>query len=170
MYLKWIGAALICVSCSGFGMLMAGSYRNAIKGLRSLVAVIDYMECDLGYRLTPLASLCRSAAMACGGTLSGLLQDFAAELDEQISPEPSQCMAATLARNPLLHEQVAQLLRELGNCFGKFDLVGQLKELDAIRQRARGILEQMELNKDTRVRSYQTLGICAGAALAILLI
>ena len=31
-------------------------------------------------------------------------------------------------------------------------------------------LEQMAEGRDTRLRSYQTLGLCAGAALAILLV
>ena len=151
-------------------MLMAVSYRNAIKDLRSLVAVADYMECELNCRLTPLAPLCRGAAMTCGGTLSALLLDFATELEAQIAPEPGQCMAASLGKQPMLSGQAVGLLRDLGSCFGKFDLPGQLKELDGIRQRAKDALSQLEQNKDTRVRSYQTLGICAGAALAILLL
>ena len=42
--------------------------------------------------------------------------------------------------------------------------------VETVRGECRRELEQMNVNKDVRLRSYQTLGFCAGAAVAILLI
>jgi hypothetical protein len=62
------------------------------------------------------------------------------------------------------------VLRELGQSLGRFDLNGQLLGIAAVRNTCRSKLQQFEKNKEVRLRSYQTLGLCAGAALAILFI
>jgi len=47
---------------------------------------------------------------------------------------------------------------------------GQLKGLESVRQECRRQVETLSYNRDARLRSYQTLGLCAGAALAILFV
>ena len=58
----------------------------------------------------------------------------------------------------------------LGTSLGRFDLTGQLNGLEQVRSHCRRELEALAGNRDQRVRGYQTLGICAGAALAILFV
>ena len=53
---------------------------------------------------------------------------------------------------------------------GKFDMSGQLRGLENARNVCRENLELLMYNKDRRLRSYQTLGLCAGAAVAILFV
>ena len=61
-------------------------------------------------------------------------------------------------------------LRLLGQTLGRFDLPGQLKGIKAVQESCRRELARLERNRDARLRSYQTLGLCAGAALVILLV
>ena len=58
----------------------------------------------------------------------------------------------------------------MAQSLGRFDLEGQLKGLNLARNVCRRDLEELSVNRDVRLRSYQTLGLCAGAALAILLV
>jgi hypothetical protein len=51
---------------------------------------------------------------------------------------------------------------------GIFDLPGQLKGLEEAQQVCQRALEQLEKGQAARLRSYQTLALCAGAALTIL--
>ena len=51
---------------------------------------------------------------------------------------------------------------------GQFDLSGQLKGFEAVNKDCLRELTDLENNRTQRTRSYQTLGLCAGAALAIL--
>ena len=53
---------------------------------------------------------------------------------------------------------------------GRFDVKGQIQGLEAVRSYCRGELENMAVNREARLRSYQTLGLCTGAALAILFV
>ena len=61
-------------------------------------------------------------------------------------------------------------LRLLGQTLGNFDLPGQLQGLKSSQDVCRRELARLEHNRDARLRSYQTLGLCAGAALVILFV
>ena len=58
----------------------------------------------------------------------------------------------------------------MGTSLGTFDAEGQIKSLEAVRTEALALKEQQSHNLNERLRSYQTLALCAGAALAILLV
>ena len=49
-------------------------------------------------------------------------------------------------------------------------MAGQLKGIAATRSACRREVDALLENRDLRLRSYKTLGLCAGAALAVLLI
>lgn len=166
--MKWIGAMLILIGCGGFGFTLAASHRKAEDALRCLINALDYMECELQFHLTPLPQLCRQTASQCRGNVRMLFTQLAQELEDQIAPDVKSCMGAALARSGELPSQVRNALLEMGQTLGRFDLQGQLHGLEATRQLCRRELEQLTNNRDTRLRSYQTLGLCAGAALAIL--
>lgn len=168
--MKWFGAAVVFLVCSYFGISYANTYRKEEKNLRNLTAILDFMECELQYRLTPLPDLCRQAAADGNGVVHGVFKMLANELEAQISPSVSSCMNAVIEKTPNLPAVTRKLLASLGQSMGRFDLTGQLKALDAARMECRTELDKLSQNKDVRLRSYQTLGICAGAALVILFI
>ena len=58
----------------------------------------------------------------------------------------------------------------LGKTLGRFDLTGQLSGIESVIQLCRRDLDGLLSNQDVRLRSYRTLGICAGIALVILFI
>ena len=59
MSYKWIGAILIIVSCGVCGFSVAAGKRREERLLSQLMDVLQFMEADLQYRLTPLPELCR---------------------------------------------------------------------------------------------------------------
>ena len=170
MSFKWIGAILVIAGCGGVGFTMAAVYKREEWALRSLLRVLDFMACELQFRLTPLPDLCRQAGKECRGVVGQTLTNLAGELENQISPDAGSCMYAAISRTDNLPEKAKEALRMLGASLGRFDLQGQLQGLEQVRTHCRRELEQLTDNRDQRVRGYQTLGICAGAALAILFI
>lgn len=170
MSFKLIGALCILFGCGGFGFQIAAAQLREENTLRQLIRVLDFMECELQYRLTPLPELCRQAAKECTGSLSSLFTMISRELEEQISPNVATCMAAAISKTEKLPQSTVNALELLGNSMGRFDLNGQLKGLDTVRGECRRHLEALATNKDVRMRSYKTLGLCAGAALVILFI
>ena len=79
-------------------------------------------------------------------------------------------MLAALSQVQGLPKSIYSAFILLGNTLGKFDLEGQISGIDAVRSFCEQELNSLSANKQNRIRSYETLGICAGAALAVLLI
>lgn len=170
MTLKLLGAILVIAGCGGFGFLIAAAHRKEVKTMRQLISALDYMECELQYRLTPLPELCRKAAAVSSGSVKNAFCELAEELDGQISPDVAKCMDSTLLKVKDIPKLAREGLTRLGDSLGHFDVEGQLKGLEAVRNECRYNLEAYSKNQDVRLRSYQTLGLCAGAAMAILFI
>lgn len=170
MEFKWIGAILIILGCGGFGFSMAAAHRREEHDLRQLIAALDYMECELQYRMTPLPDLCHAAGQEIGGQTGTVLLRLSEELNHQVSPDVAACMGSALRNTDRLSGHTLENLKLLGSSLGRFDLKGQLSGLETVRGACRQDLARLSQNRENRLRSYQTLGLCAGAALAILLI
>lgn len=168
--LKMIGIVLVISACGGVGFAIAAVHRREESSLRQLVSILDFMECELQYRLTPLPELCRLCSKEFPQMPGKVFAELATEMEQQISPDVTYCMASVLNRMKDIPPITRKEFALLGRTVGKFDLMGQLKGLEGVRQDCQLNLERLANNRDNRLRSYQTLGLCAGAALAILLI
>lgn len=169
MNAKWIGTAIIIAGCGCFGLKMALSHRRQTRELRQLVSALDLLSLELRYRLTPLPDLCLLAAKHVPGSIGQLFADLHRELQQQICPDADCCMNAAVSKS-CLGPVTKPLLRNLGRTLGRFDLEGQLKGIDSVREETALALDKLTEGQAARLRSYQTLGLCAGAALAILLL
>lgn len=170
MSLKIIGAVLVVAACGGIGISMAAAHRREERGFSWLIKAINFMEWELQFRLTPLPGLCRSAAGEAGGEVGQIFSDLADELDRQVAPDAAACMGAAIRKTPRLSADMKNNLTSLGHCLGRFDLQGQLKGLESVRLACCQQLSALHTNRQQRLRGYQTLGFCAGAALVILFI
>ena len=99
-----------------------------------------------------------------------ILQELGAELDKQETADAGACMEKVLLHHADLPENCREILLALGKGVGSFDLEGQLREIESRRRETLAALEKHCEGKDQRLRCYRTLGICAGCALALLLL
>ena len=132
--------------------------------------ILEEMECLLQYKLVSLPELCRNAVRRLNGPLHNLFRVLAVELEQQVAPDAPSCMAAALAQCKNINGNLRYLCSELGYSLGVYDLPGQLKGLDSVRKNCERVLKNLECNRELRVRSYKTLGICVGIAIAILFV
>lgn len=170
MSLRITGAVLVIVGCGGFGFFVAAAYCREIRSLQQLLTALDYMQCDLQYHLTPLPELCRKVASVGAGIIRSVFTALASELEDQISPDVDRCVRSALAKHRDLPKHFCEVIELLGQSLGRFDLDGQVRGLESVRNACRERLNTLSQNQTVRQRSYQTLGLCAGAALAILFI
>ncbi len=170
MNVKIIGAILIVVGSACFGFLVASAHRKETRYLRNLLSAIGFMICQMQYHLTELPDSCRKVAENYNDSLGKVFIALAKELENQVSPEVKQCMLAAVASVPDLPPKTKENLISLGSILGHFDMDGQIDGLKSIQNDIRRILEEHINNQDVRLRSYQTLGVCAGAAIVILFI
>lgn len=167
---KWFGAILIIISCSGCGFAIAAGKRREERLLCQMTGILQFMETELQYRLTPLPELCRMAAGETKGILRNVFMNLHRELNWRKLPDAGSCMYAAIQRSGEIPARVRRLLVQLGHTLGRFDLPGQLQGIQAVRKRCEESLGSIRKNREERLRSYQTLGVCAGMALAIILI
>lgn len=166
--MKLVGATLILIGSGAIGFMMAAGYRNQGMALQQLLRALEYMGCDLQYRMTPLPELCSGAAQVCTGCVKNVLHSLSDELDKQAAPDAVAGMKAVVSQYPNLPGKLQECLVLLGDSLGRFDLSGQLQGLTSVKKQAQMELEQLRANQDLRLRNYQTLGLCTGAALVVL--
>lgn len=170
MLYKWVGAIMIFLGCGGFGFSIAAAHRRDARILRQLVSTLDFMECELQFHMTPLPDLCRKVSEETDGYLHDVFLRLADSLDMHLTPDVSGCMDEAILHSVNSSPKTVYFLRLLGSSLGRFDLKGQLYGLESVRCSCRKALDEMEQNRESRLRSYQTLGLCGGAALVILFI
>lgn len=169
MDIKWIGAVLIIAASGGFGFSLTAAHRREEASLRSFIRALDFMVSELCFRATPLPALCRMAAGECEKSIEKVLSGLADNLDQNVSPDAAECLESAM-QEVALPALTQQNLRLLASSLGRFDLDGQLKGLESVRASCRTDLDKLTSDREMRFRNYQTLSLCAGAALAILLI
>lgn len=165
--IRMIGACCILTGCGGFGFAMAAASRREEGQLRVLLKALEFMSCELSYRLTPLPNLCRSAVEGERGIVATFFLELAKMLERQTAPDVQVCVFELLNRlEP--SKELRRLLSELGATLGRFDLPGQLRGLESAIRSTEEALRRIRDGAAERRRSWQTLGLCAGAAMAIL--
>lgn len=170
MSVKLIGALCILIGAGGWGVLSASRFKAKLRMMNQLYAALGFMICELQFRRTPLPQLFRKAADEYSGRIGHVLKMISQELDAQISPNAQRCVLVALDNCLDIPENIVELLRSMGTSLGKFDVDGQLQGLEAVRTSCYEQLKQLAQNKDIRIREYQTVGLCAGAAMAILFV
>lgn len=129
------------------------------------------MLCEIQGSLTPAQQLCEHAAQICRGELRELLEDCAAGVGAQEAPDIGRIMESSLIRHAQqLSVRCVCHLRELGSVLGRYDAQEQTLALQALIGRVEESIRQLQLGKADRCRSYEVLGVCAGCALAIILL
>lgn len=170
MNLRIIGAALVIAGCAAVGFSIAAGYRREEQALQSLILAIEYMICQLRYGRTALPELCAGAADGSTGQVKAVLTELSRRLSGQSSDDAQGCMAQALEAVPKLPEAVQRNLRILGTNLGRFDAEGQLRGLQSVEELAQRDLAGLRCGLDGRIRACRTLGLCAGAAIAILIV
>ena len=170
MKYRWIGAILIITGCGGWGVSLARAYRYQELLLLKLQSILQMMRWELSYRLTPLPELCRNTAKSTTGPLRRIFSLLSVKLQNHVQPDASGCMMEVLKQFDSLPPKVKRILRHLGRILGRYDLEGQLQGMDVIIEECRREHSILEKDREIRMRSYRTLGICAGVALVILFI
>jgi stage III sporulation protein AB len=168
MIIKIIGAVMIVAGCSSVGFLIATAHKREVKTAQQLILALEYFSSELRCRLTPLPELCRETANVSTGIVKVVFHQFANELEQQICPNTEICMGSVLDKNPGIPSVAKQGFLLLGRSVGRFDVEGQLKDVDSVCAELRKNLQIFTTNQEVKLRSYQTLGLCAGAAIAIL--
>ena len=167
---KIFGSVLVIIGCAGFGFRAAASHIREEFCLKQLLFAISAMRSHLNSRLVPLPALCDLAGSACGGPVGAALRKFSGKLEKCSDCNMHRLMESILIEDIPLPDNTQSFLLQLIAGFGGFDLDEQLRELDRQASEISNVLNSLEQDRQSRLRGYKTLGLCAGAAIVILFI
>lgn len=170
MIIRMLGAVCVISGCGGFGILIARNVRKEISTLRQFARALEFMEYELNYRMTPLPQLCRRVASVSVGCVQRIFQCIADELEHRNQHDVASCISIAMKKCPDTPKLTADQFLELGLSLGEFDLEGQIKSIQAVRTANDRLLNELYTEHKDKLRSYKTLGLCAGLALVILFI
>lgn len=169
--MRLAGIILIVVSTGSVGIRIARGLHRRCRFLRQLIDALQLLKNEIAVCATPLPQAFALMAVATDGPLERLFSAIAREMDRNRWTTPLAAVRKALNQTPELPESdpASQTLVDLAARLGKYDTDSQLQGIDLAVLRLTEVLHQAEVEKSTRSKTYQTLGICAGLAMAILL-
>ena len=168
--IRLLGAIFIAAGCGSIGFITASRLLHEISATRNLISALEYWQSALTYHHTTLPELCRLTSSRDASVVGEFFRILGYQFEEQGMSDASQCIASALTLCTGIPTSSIKLLQELGKGLGEFDINGQLQRLTSVLEEAKRTLTSLSNNLDVRLRSYRTLGICAGIAIAILII
>lgn len=170
--IRWLGMILIAGASVSVGFGAALRIRQTTTQLGQLANALEVMRCELEYAMTPLLQLCQVVAKTSKGAIHALFVNLGQALTQDETWDTSRAMRQAIAQTKTLclPEDILFSLLEMGQTMGKFDLDGQLSMLEMTQKRIQACLERYQRDQAQRCRSYQALGLCAGAALIVLML
>lgn len=170
MIYRLIGAALIVLSCSAMGFCMAASHKREVRLLQGFLTSVQYMKSELQYRCIPLPELCSKTALVSDDIVAQFFSLLSKNLITQVYSNPVDCAQSAIKQLKNAPATLTSVMQTFSGHLGMFNLEGQVRALERTANETQDALKKLSQDQEVRMRSYQTLGICAGAALAILLV
>lgn len=167
--IRLIGAAMIVLGAGSFGVAKTAQFYRQQRQLRAFLHMLEILKCELTYTLFPLPKLCRITAERCERVPAAFLRSYAAALDQGAS----RSIAAREAFADLsstLPPDAAMAILELFGALGRYELDGEENLLKLTQHRLQAALDRGETEKRPMAKGYALLGVCTGAAIAILLV
>ena len=169
--IKFLGAALVVAAASSVGLSLAHSVRREVRFLQQLAGVLELMRCEIPGRMAPVQELFTRAQACTSGELREVFSFCSQQIRSMSEPDIACVMDCALDEHAeRLPPSCMELLRELGEKLGAYDLQEQVEALQALSARAEAALASLRQGRADRCRSYEVLGVCAGCALAIILL
>lgn len=170
MTIRIIGVIIIIIGCGFGGFLFSAAYKKELQALNSYIDLLNIFECELQYRSPPLTEIFAAFSATRNDSVSDFCKQLSCELDAQVCPNVQSCVQAVLNKNNDIPPETKGLLEKMGTSLGKFNIAGQVLEIKCLRKEAQNKFAYLLKNQDSKTKNYKTLGLCAGAAIAILLI
>lgn len=169
--LKLLGSILVVAACSAVGFGFAANIRTQASQLEQLAGALEYMKNEITYRLTPLPELFVLLSKTMDHTVGAFFGRCAQHLEADRSASIQHVFRHAMQQTQLqLPPGANQALLELSLSLGTFDATGQVSAIELAATRLRQEFQALQARRRERCRSYETIGVCAGLALAVILL
>ena len=166
--MKMIGMVFIIFAVSSVGFTMSASIKKEKSLLMQMQRALQILRNEIAFCGTPLPQTFALMAASCSGNLERVFSDTAKLMDRHRWMSPAAAMEQTLSGRQ--ETALSDVLRELAAGLGNYDLQAQITSIRMADERIAALLQQTEQEVRAKGKIYETLGICGGLSVAILLI
>ena len=168
--IRLLGAILIVTGCGTIGFIIANRVLYEISATKNLISIMEYWKNSLSFHHTTLPDLCKVAHSMDSTVIGEFFGLLGEQFDKQGMGNAASCIESALSISSDVPSHCRKLIEQLGRGLGEFDLNSQTRMLDFVLEEANITLQSLSENLIVRLRSYRTLGICTGFAIAISMI
>lgn len=170
--MKLAGVLFVVISAASMGFRFSYAVRQRCNLLGQLILALRLLKSELSAHGTPIPEAFAFLAASTKGSTAEYFSAAAKQMHQKrwITPEGSLEFASDKLKELLPDDPVRMILRDMASYIGRFELESQLSGIECAVIRLEEIRKQAEQEKTLRCRTYRALGLCAGLALAILLV
>ncbi|MBQ1410432.1 MAG: stage III sporulation protein AB [Oscillospiraceae bacterium] len=169
-YCKIAGAGLILAASLWAGFHAALRLRQTHETLRELAAALELIAGEISFAAPPFVPLCRRAGEGRTEAVRRFFEVLAREGEKpDFAPEGLTCRACAEA-GMLLPSSARLALERLFDGFGRFDREGQLRQIHLASEELAALSGELSGQMEGRCRTYEVLGLTAGAAVLVLVL
>jgi len=165
--MKWIGTVCIVISAWSVGYEINRKMKYRCLQLQQMLRALQLLRNEIAFCGTSLPNIFALMAATCDGALEALFSFVAKEMDHSPWKTPIE------AAKPLLEnstQDTLPILEDLFRGLGNYDMDAQLATIERVQTAVRNSLDAAEQDRRKRSKTYETIGICAGLSVAILLL
>ena len=170
--MKLAGVLFVVISAASVGFRFSYAVRQRCGLLGQLILALRLLKSELSAHGTPIPEAFAFLAAATKGSAADYFSMASKQMHQKkwMTPEKSLEIASDKLRELSADDPVRMVLHDMALSIGRFDLESQLTGIDCAVARLEEIRNLSEQEKTLRCRTYRALGLCAGLALAILLV
>lgn len=166
--MKYIGIAFIVCSTAYMGFHLANGFRIRRKLLMQFLRCLPIIRNEIAFCGTPLPKIFRLISDHTDGEVHEVFGQVSDQMQAHKTMTPTEAMEETLTARK--YTCLVPRLLELADKLGEYDLEAQIAGIDQVKSQAELQMAELEQERSQKGKVYESLGICAGLALAILLI
>ncbi len=170
--LKVMGAALVLLCSGAVGFGFAGDLHAQIAQMSALITALENLKGEIEARRTPLPAALMMLAGSENGQIGAFFKLCADNLlrENRSSPYLAIRYALDKCKGLMLSKQTRLTLLSFGMSLGKIDAESQISAVMLASSRLEQELGSLQKQAPARTKSYRTIGVCTGLALAVILL
>jgi len=169
--IRYLGFVLVTAGSAAIGILMAAGIKRQEQLYRQALFMLSYMQGEIEFHLSTLDKISLDLSQKLPMPLSAVFSSMNRRILQSPGISVGQQMRYSLEDcGHLLPMELQDELRALFSHLGHQDVSAQIRAIEESRGRLGLLRQQLFADRKERCRAYRTIGLCAGFALAILLI
>lgn len=173
MLIKIFGSAIVLVSSTLIGLLMASKYKTRVRQLKEIRNSFQMIETEIFYTATPIIEVVEKISKRSPQPLCEVFDDISKNLKKREGESLGDIWRRAFERKKgymAFIQEDLEVIYFFGSILGTSDRQSQLKNAKLVQSQLLKLEEYAEREWMKNERLYRNLGILSGLAIIIILI